>query len=138
MNTLLLDRSTWDLCLTASGDIAVASDPYSISQDVCSAVRTFLGECWYDTALGVPYFAQILGRFPPLAVVKNLLANAASTVPGCFSPVVVVQSLSQSRVLTGQVQFKDSQGNAQVTTFSTQIPLVLGGSTLGRPRPGQI
>lgn len=137
MNTLLLDRTTWDLCLDANGNIAVASDPYSIAQDVASAVRTFLGECWYDTTLGVPYFQQILGRFPSLTVVQTLLANAAATVPGCFSPVVVIQNVV-GRALTGQVQFRDTQGNAQVASFSTTIPFVLDQSTLGSPGGGSI
>ncbi|AJJ19826.1 hypothetical protein [Yersinia intermedia] len=54
-NTLLLDRTAWDLVLDANGDIAMASLPYSIAQDVASAIKTFIGECWYDTSQGVPY-----------------------------------------------------------------------------------
>ena len=41
MNTLLLDLTNWDLLVDASGNIAVASDPYSVAQDVASAVRVF-------------------------------------------------------------------------------------------------
>ena len=43
MNTLLLDTLRWDLCLDVHGNIAVASDPYSVAQDVASAIRTFSG-----------------------------------------------------------------------------------------------
>ena len=47
--TLLLDRTTWDLCLDANGNIAMATGPYAIAQDVASAVRL-----WHDTTKGVP------------------------------------------------------------------------------------
>ncbi len=39
--TLLLDTDEWDLVLDANGDIALADEPYAISQDVASAIRTF-------------------------------------------------------------------------------------------------
>lgn len=54
MKTLLLDRATWDLAVDAQGNIAVADVPYATAQDVSSAVREFRGECWYNTALGLP------------------------------------------------------------------------------------
>lgn len=127
MKTLLLDLTFWDLCLDANGNIAVATDPYAIAQSVANACRTFLGECWYNTAIGVPYLQQVLGKFPALAVVKNMLSQAAATVPGCNNPVVILTSFN-GRVLSGQVQFTDANGNQQVATFGPptnppQLPL---------------
>lgn len=116
MDTLLLDTVLWDLVVDANGNIAVATAPYSIAQDVASAVRTFIGECWYDTTIGVPYFAQVLGQFPPLAQLKSLLTTAASTVPGCFNPVCYISGVS-GRTVTGQIQFTDSAGQSQVVAF---------------------
>ena len=107
MNTLLLDQTLWDLLLNARGNIAVASDPYSVAQDVASACRTVLGECYYNTTLGIPYFANVLGQLPPLGYVKNQLQTAALTVPGCTNPVVYIGSFT-NRVLTAQIQFTDS------------------------------
>jgi hypothetical protein len=103
MQTLLLDRTIWDLVLTSAGDIAAANDPYSVSQDVCSAIRTFQGECWYDTTLGVPY-NLILGQFPPIEYVKAQLVQAALTVPEVTSAKCFLASLV-GRLVTGQVQF---------------------------------
>lgn len=103
MNTLLLDRTTWDLCKDASGNIAMASDPYALAQDVASAVRTFLGECWYDTTKGVPYWSDILGHQPPLQLVKKDIVAAAMTVSGVASARCFITGLS-GRTLTGQVQ----------------------------------
>ena len=67
-NTLLLDTVAWDLVLDSFGNIALASPPYALAQDVASAIRTFLGEVYYDASLGVPYFQDILGQLPPMAL----------------------------------------------------------------------
>lgn len=111
MNTLLLDQSTWDLCLDANRNIAMASDPYAIAQDVASAVRTFLGECWYDTTLGVPYFTEVLGQWPPVRLVKSLIEDAAMTVPEVTAAQCVITSFT-GRALAGQIQV-----TANGTTF---------------------
>jgi hypothetical protein len=116
VQTFLLDTVAWDLLLDASGNIAIASDPYSVAQDVSSACRTFLGEEWYDTTAGVPYFQQILGQFPPLNLIKTQLAAAAATVPGCTNPTVFISGIA-GRVLSGQIQFTDSNGVTQATSF---------------------
>ncbi|AMM14253.1 hypothetical protein AX768_09240 [Burkholderia sp. PAMC 28687] len=110
MNTLLLDQTTWDLCLDASGNEAVASDPYAIAQDVATAVRTFLSECWYDTTLGIPYFQDILGQQPPLSLITAQMQRVALTVPGVGTAVCVIGSFDQ-RTVTGQIQLTDTDGN---------------------------
>ena len=115
---MLLDRGAWDLVVDASHNLAVASDPYSVAQDVASSVRTFSGECWYNTARGLPYFAQILGQSPPLAFVKSQIASTAELVPGCNGPVVFIGGV-KNRALTGQIQFTDSKVAAQVASFGS-------------------
>lgn len=118
MNTLLLDQTLWDFVLDASGNIAVASAPYAVAQDVASACRTVLGECYYNTTLGVPYLTVVLGQLPPLSYVKAQLQTAALTVPGCTNPVVYIGSFT-NRVLTAQIQFTDSNtGSFQTASVS--------------------
>jgi hypothetical protein len=109
MNTLLLDQVTWDVCLDANGNEAVASDPYAIAQDVASAVRTFQGEVWFDTSQGMPYFQQILGQRPPLSLITSQVEAVAKTVPGVVSAVCVIGSFTD-RTITGQIQIVDSDG----------------------------
>lgn len=116
MDTLLLDTVLWDLCSDASGNIAVASDPYSVAQDVSSACRTFLNEVWYDTTLGVSWLQSILGKFPTLNTVKSQVTAQAALVPGCTDPVFYVTGVV-NRQLQGQIQFTDSNGNLQVATI---------------------
>ena len=116
MNTLLLDQSTWDLVLDASGNIAVASDPYSIAQDCASAVRLFSGELWYDTTQGVPYFAQILGQQPPLSLIKAEFIQAALTVPEVISAQCFIISIT-NRQVSGQVQVTNASGQTSAIGF---------------------
>jgi len=115
-STLLLDQTVWDLVLDASGNIAVASPPYSIAQDVATACRTFLGECYYDTTLGVPYFGEILGRLPPTQLIKQQIVDQALTVPGVTIPVCYLTGFAGRR-LTGQIQFTGPDGTTQVAGF---------------------
>jgi hypothetical protein len=102
-STLLLDQTTWDLCLDAYGNIAVAAEPYAIAQDVASAVRTFRGEAWYDTSVGVPYWQDILGKRPPLPLIKKDIVTEARRVQGVQAAQCFITSM-KDRVVTGQVQ----------------------------------
>lgn len=116
MQTLLLDQSDWDVLVDTSGDIALASEPYAIAQDVASAIRTFKAEVFYDTTQGIPYFEQILGHAPPLEYVRAQMVAAALTVPGVVSAKCVIQSLTD-RTLFGQVQFIDTTGASHNVTL---------------------
>ncbi|QTD90835.1 hypothetical protein [Burkholderia anthina] len=107
--TLLLDQVTWDLCADAYGNIAVAAEPYAIAQDVASAVRTFRGEAWYDTSVGVPYWQDILGKRPPLPLIKKDIVIEAQRMYGVQSAQCFITSIT-NRVVTGQVQVATAAG----------------------------
>jgi hypothetical protein len=114
MNTLLLDVGSWDLVLDANGNIAQASNPYALAQDVASACRTVLGEVYYDTTVGIDFFGLIFGKTPPTSLFQELFVRAALTVPGVVSASCVIQSYSATtRTVVGQVQFTDATGVTQ-------------------------
>jgi hypothetical protein len=115
-HTLLLDTVAWDLVLDVYGNIAVATDPYSLAQDAASAIRLFQGELWYDTSQGVPYFLNILGRTPPLSLLRTRFEDAARTVPGVVSAKCVIAAV-QGRMVTGQVQITDTNGRTATAGF---------------------
>ena len=115
-NTLLLDQTAWDLVLDANGNIALAATPYAIAQDVASATRTFLGECWYDTSQGLPYWQEILGEFPPLYYIAQKMQAVALTVPD-VAQVQVKFTKFQNRSLAGQIEFIDTDGVANNVAF---------------------
>jgi hypothetical protein len=112
--TLLLDRTDWDLCIDAEGNIALASEPYSTTQDVASACRLFLGELWYDTTRGIRYFQSVLGKPTPIGYLKSALQAAALSVPSVQAATVYLQSRSD-RSVTGQVQIVTGDGVQIVT-----------------------
>lgn len=116
MNTLLLDQAEWDLVLTIEGNIAVASAPYAVAQDVASAVRVFLGELWYDTRLGIPYFGKVLGARPNLQFLKSQIEAAALKVPTVVQARCLFATLTD-RNLTGQIQIIDATGAKNNVSF---------------------
>ena len=116
MHTLLLDRTEWDLVLDVAGNIAVATEPYSIAQDVSSAARLFLGELWFDTTQGVPYWQEILGHFPTPSVVKAAIVKEAKKVPGVADAVCYLSGL-EGRRLSGQIQVTLTSGGTVVVGF---------------------
>ena len=117
-STLLLDVSQWDLVIDADGNLAVAAEPYSLAQDAASAIRTFLGECFWDTTVGVPWLQQILAMQPSLPLLKAQLVAAAMTVPDVASAVVFLSSFN-GRLVTGQVQVTATK--TQTTSVATFI-----------------
>lgn len=116
MNTLLLDPKTWDLMLDASGNIAMAQEPYAIAQDVASAIKLFQGELYFDTDKGMPYFDQILGQRPPLPFLRAKVEAAALTVPNVVSARATLTQY-KNRQLTGSVEVIDTTGQAHNVVF---------------------
>lgn len=108
-STIFLDAETWDLALDASGNIAVAAEPYALAQDAASAIRTFAGEVYWNTSLGVPYMTEIMGLAPPPALLKARIAQAAASVEGARSAACYLVEASDRRVA----------GQAQVTSAAT-------------------
>lgn len=117
MTTMLLDRSTWDLLVGADGNIAVATAPYALAQDAASAIKTFLGECYFDVTVGIPYLTQIFGKNVPLALLKQQLIVAALTVPDVVSAQVFIASLTD-RALSGEVQVVSSSGQTSTAPIA--------------------
>lgn len=115
MNSLQLDGN-WDLTLDGAGNIALASEPLSMAQDAASNIRLFSGELYLDTTQGIPYFQQILGYSPSLALIKAYFIQAALAVPGVASAKCFITSLT-GRTVTGQVQITASSGQTAAADF---------------------
>jgi hypothetical protein len=120
MSSLLLDATLWDLVLDASGNMAVADDPYATAQDVACACRTVLKEVYYNTLLGIDYFGLILGKTPSLALLKNAIVNAALTVPTVATAQCFITSFT-NRGINGQVQVTMNSGKSLVVSITQDI-----------------
>ena len=117
MQTLLLDRTTWDLALDARGGIAVASGAYATTQDVASALRVFQGECHYNTSLGLPYRQRVLGRGQSAAVFRAQAQTEALRVPGVAAARCIITALGADRQLLGGILVTTSDGATQSVGF---------------------
>ncbi len=120
-STLLLDQGAWDLVLDASGNMAVASEPYSLAQDAASAIQTYYGEAYWDTTLGVPYLTQIFGKTPSVELLKQLFETAAMTVEGVVSAACYLTSYD-GRSVSGQVQVTSTAGVVSAASFTVTNP----------------
>lgn len=116
-NTLLLDVEAWDLSLDAAGNIALASGPYAVAQDVASACRTWQGELWYDTTLGVN-FESLLWNMPGASVVQQAFNQQALTVSSVATATTSITAFSLGMgALTGQIAFTTSTGSNLTVAF---------------------
>ncbi len=115
-DALLLVTDAWDICLDASGNIALATAPYVNAQSVANAIRLFAGELWWNTRPGVPYFAQILGHSPPASYFESEMVRAALTVPGVLSATCIIENVD-GRKITGQVSFTTTDGQTQTVSL---------------------
>ena len=109
LNTLLLDRTAWDLVLDSAGNIAMAQPPYALEQDVASAVQLYINELWYQSNKGIPYFEEVLGHLPPLSLLTGLIERQALTVSGVVSAQCTVYTFTD-RTVTGVINFIDETG----------------------------
>lgn len=128
MKTMLLSTDQWDLTLDASGNIAVVDTPYAIAQDVASAARVFIGELWYATDLGIPYFSQVLGKPPALGFLSAQMSAAGQTVPEVVKVQTALDPLGPTRELTGKLTITDTRGQTIVVSSGVSRPwYVFGG-----------
>lgn len=115
-NTILLDPTSWDLVLDTAGNVALAEAPYAPAQDAASAIKTFRGEVYYDTTQGVLYWEAVLGKLPPLSLLRSWLIDAALTVPTVVSAQCYFTSFSD-RTLSGQIQIETNNGETAAAAF---------------------
>ena len=115
MNTIQLSAA-WDLEPDANKNIALASGPGAIAQDVASAISTFLGEVYYDTTQGIPYFSKVLGQEYSPSLAQALLVQAALTVPGVVSAQAKITGFV-NRKIGGTVTVIDTTGQSLGVTF---------------------
>lgn len=69
----------------SNGDIVLVSGVAAIAQDCDVRLKTFLGEWFLDTRIGVPYFEKILGAKPRLVALKGIFRDAIMSTPGIES-----------------------------------------------------
>lgn len=105
--SMALDNVNWDISLDGDGNFALVTDAEAVAQNVATLLRTFQGECYYDTDRGIPYFTQILGRDYAPSVIMGLYNKAAKTVPYVTTARTTITGIS-NRLVTGKVEVTNS------------------------------
>lgn len=83
---LALDTGSWDIYLDPTGNIATLGiDTPARSADlVCQRIRhrlqTFMGECFLDRSVGLPYYTEVLKKNPDMRRVRALILATISNV----------------------------------------------------------
>jgi len=115
MKSFLLNNN-WDLKLDGLGDIAITTDiHYEYAQSVANAARTFLGEVYFQTNIGVPY-QNILGKQIPLSYLTTQLQQAALSVTGVEDAKCIIDDVSRRKV-SGRIIFIDTTGAENNVNF---------------------
>jgi hypothetical protein len=94
--SLMLNWDTWDLQLDSNGNLAmwpVSQYNNSVAQDAACAIKTFIGDCWYNNTLGLPYFQGIFGQNPPLSWLSAKIVAQCLTMSNITRAVVLTLSL---------------------------------------------
>lgn len=77
------------------GKLTIVTGVDAIRQRWLIYIRTFLGEWFLNTTIGVPYFQQVLKKAVSRQVIKQVFTTASLEVPGVIQVVsVIVDSLN--------------------------------------------
>ncbi|MCT8341934.1 MULTISPECIES: hypothetical protein [Photorhabdus] len=114
--SFLLDIKSWDLTLDDSGNISITDNPYAVAQDVACACSTYLGECWYDTTLGLPYYQRILGHWPGIQLINSKMQQEAMKLPYVQSAICKAIS-GDERTIVGTMTITDTNNQSAVVNF---------------------
>lgn len=110
-NTLGLDKSTWDLELTPSGELSLGTGSYGLAQDASSACLVFSGECYFDNTLGIPWKTDILGKSPSAGFISTKLSLEVKKLPAVQNATAWVQRDNHTRTVKGQITITDIHDN---------------------------
>lgn len=101
----LLQDTYGDLTFT-NNSLTFVEGADEVVQRLRQRLRTFLGEWFLDTSLGVPYFQEILKKNPQQGVVDAILKKHIVNTPGVINLleyVFVVNTAERTSTLTFKV-----------------------------------
>jgi hypothetical protein len=91
MKSIFLTQSNWDLTLDAANNIAACFDPYRMAQDVSCAIKTFIGELYFDNDWGVSQFES-----PVIPLIQKQYEDLALTVSGVTFAQCIINSIDRA------------------------------------------
>lgn len=113
-----------DLKLDTNGDLDVTDNEMTlvtgydaIAQHLKIRLKTFMGEWFLDTRIGIPYFQEFLIKNPNRLIMDTRLREAILETPGIialgqlnyeFEPTTRAMDITFSATLTGDTTFNFS------------------------------
>ena len=79
MNISIDDSGDWQL---SGGELVLTRDAEEVRQFIIQKMKTFLGEWFLDTRLGIPYFDEIFVKRPDPTVLEVVFINQIISTPG--------------------------------------------------------
>lgn len=67
------------------GDLVINAGVDAVRQNVIQRLKTYLGEWFLNTQIGIPYYEQILIKNPSRGNVDGIFQNAILNTPGIVS-----------------------------------------------------
>ena len=101
MDALTLNKD-WDLSVDSQNNISMIAGPGAVAQNVASACRTFQGEVYYDTDLGIPYRVKVFGVSAQPSLLSSFFESTAKNVSD-VTDVKVNIALNSDREVTGSI-----------------------------------
>ena len=92
------------------GDMELVTGNDAVRQHLLIRLRTFLGEWFLDTRVGIPYFDEILRKNPDSALVRSIFRQAILTTPGIDDVPALTVSIDSNRLLTLEFEALLSDG----------------------------
>lgn len=107
-STLFLMPDSWDLAIDANGNIATATSTYQKAQDICTNIRVFYKDKYYDQEAGIAYLEKVLSKSGayPLSLFQQKAYEMANNVKGVSNVQISLNKVSDN-TLSGTISFTD-------------------------------
>ena len=110
----LLQDSTGDLVFT-NNQLTFVDGADQVKQSIIQRFRTFAGEWFLDTSLGIPYFQNVLVKNPNLTLIESYFKNELWAVPGVLSIITFSLNFDPvARTISISCSVQSSAGPIQV------------------------
>ena len=111
-----------DMYLTQQGDISMSTDLQAVLEECAQAARTLLGECIYDTTIGIPYQQVVWVGVPNISQLTAALRAAFLNVVGVTEVISIIAEQTNNLSI--------SQQSASMLSFTAIIQTIYGTGTV--------
>lgn len=110
-----LQDADGDLVIQNGALVLFTDAQLEVAQRVTQRLRTFFGEWFLDTTVGVPWIQQIFQKGTNIGIIEALVKQAIVGTPGVLQLTAFNMSLGSNRTATITFQARSVSGNVDVT-----------------------